>query len=78
MYASADPDGMLAALHRASVLGVQLVDAADVYAWGLTREFAAVRAACCAHMAAAAAKRADRRPVPSRYPPLRKVVGDDR
>ncbi len=61
MCYAAHRDGMLAALHSASILGVHIVDAADVYAWGLTREFAALRAACCARMAAAAAGRDDHR-----------------
>ncbi len=56
MHYAADPDGVLAALRSASALGAHIVDAADVYAWGLTRELAAVRAACCARIAATAGR----------------------
>ena len=38
----ANADQMLTALRRAVMLGVDLADAADIYAWGLTRDFAAV------------------------------------
>lgn len=78
MARSTDGDGILAVLHGASVLGIHLADAADVYSWGLTREFAEIRAACGAHIAAAVSPRADRRPVMSSRSPLRKVMGDDR
>jgi hypothetical protein len=39
-------DDTLGALRRVVVVGVDLLDAMDVYAWGLDREFAALRAAC--------------------------------
>lgn len=73
----ANADQMLTALRRAVMLGVDLADAADIYAWGLTREFGPVRTAASAHVAAAA-ERADYRPAPSWHTPLRKVAGDDR
>ena len=41
----ADANQVLMALRRAVMLGVDLADAADIYAWGLTREFGAVRTA---------------------------------
>jgi hypothetical protein len=77
MARSTDGDGILAVLHGASVLGIHLADAADVYSWGLTREFAEIRAACCARIAAAASPRADRGPVTSSRSPLLKVLSDD-
>ena len=70
----ANADQVLMALRRAVMLGVDLADTADIYAWGLTGEFAAVRAAASAHVAAAA----DYRPASSWHTPLRKVAGDDR
>jgi len=42
---------MLAALYRASMLGGDLVDAAEMYAWGLTREFDTIGAAWRARVA---------------------------
>jgi hypothetical protein len=59
MAHATDGDAILAVLRGASVLGIHLADAADVYSWGLTREFAAVRAACRAHLAAVGVRRAD-------------------
>ena len=72
-----DADGLLVALRRASALGIELVDAADVYAWGLTREFAAVRAACSARIVSAAAEQVAGRSAPPVRAQLRKVAGDD-
>lgn len=76
MDRAGDSDGMLVALRGASVLGIQLVDAADVYAWGLTREFAALRAVCCARLGSTSAGHANRPPAPSSRTYLRRVVGD--
>ena len=85
MAGSTVGDGILEVLHGASILGLSLADAADVYSWGLTREFAAVRAAWCAQIAAAAEPGAaaaepgdGRRQVMFSRGHLRKVIGDDR
>jgi diketogulonate reductase-like aldo/keto reductase len=43
-----------ATLHRALTLGVHLLDTADMYTWGLHREFAAFRTTYAAQLAAAA------------------------
>ncbi len=78
MGRSTDGDGILEVLRGASILGLSLADAAGVYSWGLTREFAAVRAACCAQIAAAAEPRVSRRRVTFSRGHFRKVIGDDR
>jgi len=43
-----------ATLHRVLTLGVHLLDTADMYTWGLHREFAAFRTTYAAQLAAAA------------------------
>ena len=74
MDSSAEPDGIYALLRRAVAVGVHLVDAADVFSWGVTREFAALRAACCAHIAAVGAGGPEHRPAPVRVQPFRWVA----
>jgi hypothetical protein len=39
-------DDIFAVLRGIVMRGIDLLDATDVYAWGLDREFAALRAAC--------------------------------
>lgn len=46
MMGHAMADDTLVALRRIVTLGVRLADTIDVYAWGLDREFAALRASC--------------------------------
>ena len=66
---------MLATLYRVSMLGVHLVDAAEVYAWGLTREFDTVGAAWSTRLVARIGPADERAAVQVNR--VRKVAGND-